>query len=108
MGKAKGSEKTGGRASGTPNKITSSMKELISKFIGDYQLNQFVDDFSALDSKERVDVFLKLLSFVVPKPQAVDINASVAQSNGPTIEQRLIELSGEFIDDDTKDDSIVE
>lgn len=69
MGRKKGTEKTGGRQAGTPNKVTGTVKEWIASII-DGNRGQFEKDLKTLDSGERVRVISNLLPFVVPKLQS--------------------------------------
>lgn len=69
MGKKKGTEKTGGRKAGTPNKITGTVKEWIASII-DGNREQFEKDLEALDAGERIRIISNLLPFVVPKLQS--------------------------------------
>jgi hypothetical protein len=69
MGRKKGTEKTGGRKAGTPNKITGTVKEWIQKVI-DGKRQQFEDDLDDLEPGERVRVISNLLQYVTPKMQS--------------------------------------
>ena len=87
-------KKTGGRQKGTPNKATAVSKELIADILSDYyDTGKLRDDMKALEPKERVDAMIKLASFVVPKPQAVDMTISATKKK--TIEDTLAELAEE-------------
>lgn len=70
MGRKKGTEKTGGRKAGTPNKISGTVKDWIQKVI-DGKRQQFEDDLDVLDPSERVRVISNLLQYVTPKMQSV-------------------------------------
>ena len=77
-GRQKGTIKTGGRQKGSPNKVTSAVKECISKMLTDYTNSEtFLKDFAELEPKERLMIAEKLMNYVVPKMQSVaveDIN----------------------------------
>jgi hypothetical protein len=64
--------KTGGRAVGTPNKVTATIKDSITAII-ENSINQFEDDLEALEPKERLMVLIKLLEFAIPKNQVLEI-----------------------------------
>lgn len=69
-GRRKGTEKTGGRKKGTPNKISGTVKEWIASII-DTNRNQFENDLELLEPGERVRVISNLLQYVTPKMQSM-------------------------------------
>lgn len=91
-GKRKGSPKTGGRVKGTPNKVTGITKEIISEIASGIRPN-LAQDIKAMEPKDRVNVFLKLVEFVVPKPQRLDVE--LAGETKVTIEETLKKLAQE-------------
>lgn len=87
-------KKTGGRKKGTPNKNTAVTKELIADILSDYySTGQLAKDMAKLEPKERVDAFVKLATFILPKPQSIDM--SVNPSTKKTIEDTLQQLSAD-------------
>ena len=87
-------KKTGGRQKGSINKATAFSKEIINEILSDYTSSaKFMQDIEDLEPKERLDVMVKLMAFVTPKPQsiAVDLNTS----NKITIEDKLAKLAEE-------------
>ena len=73
-GRQKGTIKTGGRQKGSPNKVTSAVKECISKMLTDYTNSEtFLKDFAELEPKERLMIAEKLMNYVVPKMQSVEV-----------------------------------
>ena len=73
-GRQKGTTKTGGRQKGSPNKVTSAVKECISKMLTDYTNSEtFLKDFAELEPKERQTIAEKLMNYVVPKMQSVAV-----------------------------------
>lgn len=69
-GRKKGTEKTGGRKAGTPNRVTGTVKEWIASII-DGNRQQFEDDLKDLEPGERVRVISNLLQYVTPKMQSI-------------------------------------
>lgn len=69
-GRKKGTEKTGGRKKGTPNRISGTVKEWIASII-DKNRNKFEGDLSLLEPGERVRVISNLLQYVTPKMQSM-------------------------------------
>lgn len=69
-GRRKGTEKTGGRKKGTPNRISGTVKEWITSII-DINRNKFEEDLELLEPGERVRVISNLLQYVTPKMQSV-------------------------------------
>ena len=66
----KGTEKTGGRKKGTPNRISGTVKEWIASII-DTNRNKFEEDLELLEPGDRVRVISNLLQYVTPKMQSV-------------------------------------
>lgn len=90
---AKG-KKTGGRQAGTPNKASAAVRGAIAKMLDEYFTSEtFAKDISELDPKDRVAAMEKFAAYVAPKLQATSLDMSVESKK--TIEDKLIELSGE-------------
>jgi len=62
---AKG-KKTGGRVKGTPNKLTREMRTILKNTIF-YQLEEIESNLKNLEPKERIELLIKLLPYVLPK-----------------------------------------
>lgn len=61
-----GKGRMGGRAKGTPNKITGTLKEWLNNLL-DENREQIGQDLKALSPKDRLIMFEKLLQYVIPK-----------------------------------------
>lgn len=75
--------KTGGREAGTPNKLTSDLRERISDFLND-NWEQIEKDFQTIEPEKRVLLFEKLLSFTLPKLQTIQTPV-IKVSDKPTM-----------------------
>lgn len=75
-GRKKGTEKTGGRVMGTPNKVTAKTKQLIQDII-DKNLNTLNADIKKLSPKDRINAITGLLPYIVPKQQATTANVAI-------------------------------
>jgi hypothetical protein len=67
----------GGRKVGTPNKVSSELKEVLSS----YSLNEFKylnANIERLTLSERLVFFLKVLPFVLPKNGVLEANTGEA------------------------------
>lgn len=60
-----------GRPKGTPNKVTSDLKEWINELLNNNRM-QFETDIKSLEPHQRVMMLEKLLSYTVPKMQSVE------------------------------------
>jgi len=75
--------KTGGREQGTPNKLTSNLRERISEFLND-NWEQVEKDFKVLEPEKRIVMFEKLLQFTLPKLQTIQ-TPDMKTDNTPTL-----------------------
>lgn len=95
---AKG-KKTGGRVAGTPNKTSAAVRQAISKMLdGYFNSETFVNDIADLDPKDRVAAMEKFAAYVAPKLQTTTLDVAVETKK--TIEDRLVELSGDEEDEE--------
>ena len=62
---AKGT-KSGGRCSGTPNKITRDLKETINDFLNN-NIESLQDNFNQLDAKDKINFIERLLRYSIPR-----------------------------------------
>ena len=73
-----GKGRMGGRAKGTPNKITANVKDWLSELLeGDR--TRFVEQFNTLQGDDYVKHYISLMPYVAPKMQSVDLKATVEQ-----------------------------
>ena len=63
--------KYGGRTKGTPNKITNELRGTL-KHIVDDELQILKNNIKELLPKERLELLIKLLPYVLPKVQTVN------------------------------------
>ena len=91
-----GKGRMGGRAKGTPNKATMDLKTWVASIL-DGGREQFERDLRALEPQERVKVFTGLLNYVLPKQQAISVEAQIEAEYREL--ERLLEASPkDFID----------
>lgn len=102
MGRKKddGKGRLGGRAKGTPNKISGTVKEWLQAVI-DNNRGRFEKDLSKLNSGERVRVISNLLPFVVPKLQATNAE-ELLEAEYRKLEEFLDTAPDEAIDEIVK------
>jgi hypothetical protein len=92
---AKG-RKTGGRKPGSLNKTTKVSREMIVGVLEKYQESGMMsEDLEALEPKDRIDIMVKLMNFVLPKMQStqVDLTANVKEVS---VESDLTKLAEEM------------
>lgn len=63
--------KTGGRIIGTPNKVTKDLRDLLKSVISN-ELETIGNRLEQLEPRERLEVTLKLMSYVMPKVQTLE------------------------------------
>jgi hypothetical protein len=71
----KGTINKNGRTPGTPNKVTSEVRESFNHLLKN-NVDKIQDDINQLKPYERVKVILELAKFVLPTLKAMDIDAS--------------------------------
>ena len=63
-------KKYGGRQKGTPNKLTKELRSVLKDIL--YQeLEQIQEHLETLNSKERVELLIKLMPYILPKVTSV-------------------------------------
>lgn len=60
--------KTGGRAKGTPNKVTKELRDRLKAILAD-ELANLPAELANLPAKERIELLIKLLPYAMPKVQ---------------------------------------
>lgn len=73
MSRPKGLEKTGGRQKGTENLLTKELRNILKGLIAQ-QLETLPEVLNQLDNDKRVDAVIKLLPFVIPKVENVEMD----------------------------------
>jgi hypothetical protein len=64
-----------GRPKGVPNKTTKELKQVLHSVI-EHQLETIEEDLKDLDPKDRLNVLLKLVEYVLPKQREQKIDFS--------------------------------
>ena len=91
-GRQKGTPKTGGRQKGTPNKVSAPVKEWIAELI-DANRERIEQDLYQVEPSERLRFIEKLLTYVVPKQQAVSATVHYDQLTEEQLDQIVNELT---------------
>ena len=93
--------KTGGRKANTPNKINAETKTVIQNLVNDevQKLPQLLD---SLKPKDRAEILVKLISFVVPKQSKVELEAEVKERFTPVIILKITNGEGGKIENSNK------
>jgi hypothetical protein len=63
-------KKYGGREKGTPNRLTKDMRTVLKNILFT-ELENIEELMDSLDSKQRIELVIKLLPFVLPKVETV-------------------------------------
>lgn len=79
---------------GTPNKTSAVVRGAIAKMLdGYFNSETFAQDIAELDPKDRVAAMEKFAAYVAPKLQTTTLD--VASETKKTLEDKLVELSGD-------------
>ena len=65
--------KFGGREKGTPNKITSEIREKFTLLV-DNNIDRLQEDINQLEPRDRIRMLLELSKFVLPTLRATEIS----------------------------------
>jgi hypothetical protein len=76
MSRTKGTQKTGGRGRGTPNKVTTDLKTWVNTLIENNRLRAETD-LKTLEPKDRLMILEKFMQYVIPKQQSISIEAQI-------------------------------
>ena len=71
-----GRGRIGGRAKGTPNKITTNTREWLVILL-QKQRKQIEKDLKNLTSEKRVQLFERLLQYIIPKQQTMSVDVDL-------------------------------
>lgn len=87
-----GRGRIGGRSKGTPNKVTSTVKDWISQLIDDNR-SQIEKDIKRLSPKDRLQMFEKLMQYVIPKQQSVKADIDLSKLSESQLDLIVDELT---------------
>lgn len=73
--------KTGGREQGTPNKLTKELRAVLKNLLFD-ELKAIPGHLNKLDPKDRLELIVKILPFVLPKIDTVHYKENEPMSFG--------------------------
>jgi len=85
MAAKKGQPKAGGRTAGTPNRITADLRGFVKNLLEE-NMDLIKSDFDALESKERIVTFEKLLQYVIPRKREAEI-----EIENRTVQEKIIQ-----------------
>lgn len=91
----KGRSKTGGRKKGTPNYTTRLIKEKFLHEMGEYVDSELFhgDIISIPDPAKRLEMFLKMANYLLPKQSSVDSTINVKDESQQSVLDRLNQLA---------------
>jgi hypothetical protein len=93
IGRPKGLPKTGGRAKGTPNKVTRDIRAALRDLAegNSHRAQEWLDQVAVTDPAEALRLWLALLRYVTPTLQA----AAIADFTPKRVSEHLTKLSDE-------------
>ena len=88
-----------GRPKGTPNKVTTDLRDWIKELLNDNR-QTFEADLKKLEPHQRVAIFEKMLSYSVPKMQSVEaqINVDLNRLSDEQLDTIIYELTKDLED----------
>lgn len=79
-----------GRPKGTPNKITSTVRNWLLEIINGNR-EQFANDLQKLEPKERLEVVLKLLPYILPKVESANEVEGAAYNKTDVVKESMFD-----------------
>lgn len=95
-----GKGRLGGRSRGTPNKITTSLKEWLKNLL-ERNATLIEEDFKKLDPPTRIRLFEKLLTYALPKQASVQSVVKFEELSDEQLDEITKRLIGDMSDEDT-------
>lgn len=89
-----GRGRLGGRAAGTPNKVSGTLKEWLTSLI-DKNRAQIEKDLQDLEPKERLQMMEKLMQYVISKQAAQQVKLDFDNMTDEQLEQLVNEITKE-------------
>jgi len=89
-------KKTGGRRPGTPNKVTTDLRQRISNLI-EKNFDRIESDFNKLDSEKRLTILERYLKYCLPPLQNMNLQAEIKTQLDEMNDQQLNELAEKII-----------
>lgn len=81
--------KTGGRKPNTPNRVNAQSKEVIQNIINSEVL-KIPDLLNKLKPKDRLEILIKLIGFVVPKQTKIELETDLPDRFTPVVVNMVI------------------
>lgn len=68
-------KKYGGRQKGTPNKLTKEIRTVLKDLIFE-ELDEIKEHLDSLEPKQRIELIIKLIPYVLPKVESITHSAN--------------------------------
>ncbi len=94
-----GRGRLGGRAAGTPNKVTGTLKNWITDLINNNRL-QMEKDLKKLAPKDRLIFFEKLMQYAIPKQASQQVKLDFDSLTDEQLEDIINHLTSEIKNED--------
>lgn len=84
--------KTGGRQKGTPNKLTSEIREKLNDYVFT-EIDYYIENIDKIPIEKRLDFVTKIMPFVLPKQiETLNYNETDLTLNENVSNEKLLEL----------------
>lgn len=92
MAKKKGAKKTGGRVKGTPNRVTSDLRQWVNDLLNSNRAT-FAEDLRRIEPHQRLAIMEKLLSYALPRLQSVESKIDYSNLTDDQIDKIITEIT---------------
>jgi len=80
---------------GSPNKSVRDLRELLKTLLDD-TYEQIIEDLKELEPKDRINAYIKLIEYAIPKMQKVEQTIDVSTLTDEQVDELFKRLSQKF------------
>lgn len=97
-------QKTGGRAKGTPNRVTADLRGVLGQVLTTQMTPRKLNSLlKQLDPQQKINALTKLLEYTIPKMRSVEAKVDMNRLSDEQLDMIISELTSNINDNDNTD-----